>query len=129
MGINFGHCALHVRGSAIGHSMRFTHTAGRLTVVRHGTWKVELASACTQPLLKPHRNLCGSARAAVPEPGDQITMRPVQIAKPGVFRDFGGKLKFAGQVGVRYEEFAHNVGRGGCGSFCFAARVQAPRHR
>ncbi|KIY98920.1 regulator of ribonuclease activity A [Monoraphidium neglectum] len=34
----------------------------------------------------------------VPEPVDQITTRKVQIAHAGVFRDFGGRLKFSGQA-------------------------------
>jgi hypothetical protein len=32
----------------------------------------------------------------VPEPVDQVTQRRVQIAQPGLLKDFGGRLKFSG---------------------------------
>ncbi|KAI8464177.1 MAG: ribonuclease E inhibitor RraA/Dimethylmenaquinone methyltransferase [Monoraphidium minutum] len=34
----------------------------------------------------------------VPEPVDKLSTRAVQIATPGLFRDYGGRLKFSGQA-------------------------------
>jgi hypothetical protein len=51
-------------------------------------------SACLAPLHDPA--VLRSPPPAVPEPVDQVTQRQVQIAQPGLFKDFGGRLKFSG---------------------------------